>query len=107
VSVQSRTNAAVAYSGVGPIELGRFGVQYFAGQMDEIRVWKTARTGAQIRSKMNKRLLGVPATSSNEGSEAGLTMLYRCDEFAGRLANSCQSTAGHFTGFLFTGVSYQ
>ncbi len=29
------------------MELGRLGTQYFAGKLDEFRIWKTARTGVR------------------------------------------------------------
>src|SRR5436190_5641155 len=44
--------------------------EYFRGQMDEVRVWVTARTQEQIRSNMFARL---------SGNEAGLAGLWNFD----------------------------
>jgi signal transduction histidine kinase/CheY-like chemotaxis protein/ligand-binding sensor domain-containing protein/protocatechuate 3,4-dioxygenase beta subunit len=44
---------------------------YFRGQMDEVRVWVTARTQEQLRENMFKRLTG---------QEAGLAGLWNFDE---------------------------
>jgi signal transduction histidine kinase/DNA-binding response OmpR family regulator/ligand-binding sensor domain-containing protein len=43
----------------------------FRGQMDEVRVWKTARTTAQIRENLAKQL---------SGNEAGLVGLWNFDD---------------------------
>ena len=43
---------------------------YFHGQLDEVRVWSTARSGEQIRSAMRRRL---------RGDEAGLVGLWNFD----------------------------
>ena len=93
VSVSSRTNLALNYAGFGALELGRFGSQYFGGQLDEFRVWKTARTASEIRSQMNKRLLG-------SGVEPGLEVLYRCDEASGPLASDALLIQGGYVGTL-------
>ena len=107
--VTSRTNAALNYVGFGNVELGRFGDgtftqgtnqsnQYFAGNLDEIRVWKTARTGAEIRAQMNKRLLG-------SGVETDLEILYRCDEAAGPIASDALLDQDGYQGTFSGGVS--
>ena len=96
--VGSRTNLALNYVGFGALELGRFGTQYFAGQLDEFRVWKTARTGSEIRSQMNKRMLG-------SGVEPGLEILYRCDEATGPLASDASAVQDGYVGTLSGGVS--
>ncbi len=49
-------------------------VDNFVGQIDEFRMWKTARTQTQIRDNMCKKLYG---------SEAGLVAYYRFDEGSG------------------------
>lgn len=109
VMVASRTNSALSYGGFGTVELGRFGdglsiggvsrdSQYYKGLLDEVRVWKTARTGAEIRSQMNKRQLGG-------GVEPKLEILYRCDETAGPLASDAVLQDGLYPGTLNGGVS--
>ena len=44
---------------------------YFRGQLDEVRVWSVARSGAQIRAGMEQRL---------SGNESGLAGLWNFDE---------------------------
>jgi probable HAF family extracellular repeat protein len=97
VLVESRTNAALSYVGFGTVELGRFGTQYFGGQLDEVRIWKTARTGSEIRAQMNKRQLGT-------GVEPRLELLFRCDETAGPLVSDALPVGG-YTGALSADVS--
>ena len=53
------------------------GGRHFQGEIDEIRVWSTARTGNQIRDLMFGRA---------EGTEAGLASYWRFDERAGLVA---------------------
>ncbi len=96
--IATRTNPALSYAGFGAVELGRFGSQYFAGQLDEVRIWKTARTGAEIRAQMNKRQLG-------SGVEDDLEVLYRCDESSGALSSDALPTAGGYVGTLSSGVT--
>lgn len=48
--------------------------RYFAGQMDEARVWNVARSGAEIRDAMHRELTG---------SESGLVAYYRFNEGSG------------------------
>ena len=47
----------------------------FAGQIDEVRVWRTRRTEAQIRANMHQRLTG---------SESGLAALWNFDDGTAR-----------------------
>jgi hypothetical protein len=44
----------------------------FAGQIDEVRIWNTARTPAQIRDDMYRTL---------DGDESGLVAYYRFDQY--------------------------
>jgi len=88
------------------VELGRFGSKYFSGSLDEIRVWKTVRSGADIRARMNKRLSGVQtAYPAGAGSEIGLEILYRCDDSSSMLVNSSLSTKDRYQGLIDAGVS--
>jgi probable HAF family extracellular repeat protein len=98
IQIATRTDPLLSYKGFGAVELGRFGSQYFAGQLDEVRIWKTARTGAEIRSQMHKRQLG-------SGVEPNLEVLYRCDESSGPLASDALSMSGGYVGTLSGGVS--
>ena len=58
----------------------------FLGQLDEIRVWNTARSEIELRAAMMTALAG---------DETGLVAYYRCDEGSGQtLLNACQATSG-------------
>jgi hypothetical protein len=72
---------------------------YFNGTIDEVRIWNTARTDAQIQSFMNTELLGnetglVTYYNSNQGiangTNAGLTTLYD------KTSNSLNATLNNF-----------
>ncbi|RMG65769.1 MAG: LamG domain-containing protein, partial [Bacteroidetes bacterium] len=52
---------------------GGTAVSFFDGQMDEIRLWSTARTEAEIRANMYRSL---------DGDETGLAAYYRFDQQA-------------------------
>lgn len=52
-------------------------LQYFAGKMDEVRLWNTVLTSAQIRDNMNKKLTGgetnlVGYWNMNEGENSAV-----------------------------------
>lgn len=61
---------------------------YFAGQIDEARVWSTARTAAQIRETMGRPLAG---------DEAGLSAYFRLDELEGTTLYDATSNGNHGT----------
>jgi hypothetical protein len=84
--------------GSGAAELGRFvSGNYFAGQLEEFRVWKLARGAGELRGQMNKRLLG---------NETGLTVYYRFDEGTGtEVVNAADG--GGYLGTLRNGVTWQ
>ena len=47
------------YLNYGKYTIGNyFGDKYFKGQLDEIRIWQTARTQEEIQSNMSVRLAG-------------------------------------------------
>lgn len=63
---------------VSPLVIGRYAAsasQFFLGQMDELRIWNTARTAHEIRSNMHTRLANF--------SDPSLMMYLRLDEGAG------------------------
>ena len=64
--------------------------EYFRGQMDEVRVWVTARSQEQIRSNMFARLTG---------NEVGLAGLWNFDDAVG-----ADSTPNKLTGELRNGA---
>ncbi len=45
--------------------------QFYNGDLDEVRIWNTARTQADIQNNMNNQLIG---------NEAGLVVYYDCDQ---------------------------
>jgi len=55
---------------------------FFNGQLDEVRIWNTARTEDEIQIYMNGGLVG---------SEAGLVAYYRCDEGSGTVVRDATS----------------
>ena len=64
--------------------------RYFAGEIDEFRMWKVARSESQIRNNINAQLLG---------SEPGLVAYYRMDE-GGGTTSLLDSAAGAQHGTL-------
>jgi len=64
------------------------GVQYWNGMIDEVRIWKIARTQGQIQADMYRTL---------SGSETGLVGYYRFDEENGQLVNDSSPFAYHGT----------
>jgi len=87
----ARRTATNDYVGTGVAELGRFASgNYFAGRLDEFRVWTSVRSAADICGQMNKRLLG---------RETGLAVYYRFDEGSGSDAVNAADGAG-YTGDL-------
>jgi hypothetical protein len=81
------------------IEIGRweseaYDGETFRGQIDEVRLWKTARTSAQLLAAMY-----APLT----GTESKLTACYRLDEAAGPLALDVTSNVYH--GTLMNGAA--
>jgi hypothetical protein len=60
--------------------------RYFAGMMDEVRIWEVARTTSQIRSTMCRRLTGT---------EAGLVGYWRYDGIGGVTAEDSSPSANH------------
>jgi predicted outer membrane repeat protein len=58
--------------------------QYFAGKLDEIRIWNVARTQDQLRQAM---------LSSLAGTETGLVAYYACNEGSGTTLSKLGVTA--------------
>ncbi|MEM7392471.1 MAG: LamG-like jellyroll fold domain-containing protein, partial [Verrucomicrobiota bacterium] len=77
--------------GGGPLTVGAFdGSHFLDGKLDDIRVWNTARTGAEIKAD---------ATTQLTGTEPGLVLYYDVEELVNsdRLADQ---TAGANHGTL-------
>ncbi|KAA9339459.1 T9SS type A sorting domain-containing protein [Hymenobacter busanensis] len=66
--------------------------QFFNGQMDEVRVWNSARTEAHIRTDMCRRFATIPGN---------LVAYYRFDQSSGQVANDEGSVPanGSLVGF--------
>lgn len=78
------------YTGAGPIDLGGWGARPFHGLLDELRLWKTARSASEIRGAMHKRLIGA---------EAGLAVYFRFDQASREwIPNDSRNTPGAFAG---------
>jgi len=78
-----------------PVWLGRTGSEYLNGQLDEVRLWRTARTAAEIQSNMYRSLVG---------NEPGLQAYWRFNEGVG-LATT-DATTNRFTAALSNSVSW-
>jgi M6 family metalloprotease-like protein len=82
----SRTNDTPAPPNFSPADF-RIGLanagQYFDGQIDEVRIWKIARSEDQILEAMRRQLWG---------NEAGLVAYWRLDERSGATATNATGT---------------
>ena len=68
---------------------------WLAGRMDEVRIWRVARTQAEIQNAMNTRLTG---------SEPGLAAYWRLDEGSG--VTTLDSSPNRNTGTLINGPTW-
>ncbi|MCL5097942.1 MAG: PA14 domain-containing protein, partial [Candidatus Omnitrophica bacterium] len=68
---------------------------YLNGQIDEVRIWNTARSASEIQDNMHRRL---------NGDEAGLVAYYRFDEGSGSMA--VDYGTNHFNATLVNGAFY-
>lgn len=90
------TDAGKAIHGTLPVRIGSDGTgsysPYFNGKMDEVRVWKSTRTAAQIRQYMCRKL---------NGNETDLFAYYNMDDTSSTtLANNATATGTIFNGTL-------
>jgi T5SS/PEP-CTERM-associated repeat protein len=105
--VDGVSNAAAAWAGSpGPpnpsrdLSLGGpspFGGDLFQGELDEVRLWESELTGAQILANMNRGLTGL---------ETGLIAYYRCDETGGMLLRDSAPAGGNNDGTLTNGIAF-
>jgi hypothetical protein len=90
--------AAQNYQGSGQIFIGREPFDdpaYFAGMIDEVRIWSIARSQAEIQANMSHPLTG---------SESNLIAYWKFDETAG--TTTCDSTTNGHNGTLFNGPQW-
>ncbi len=77
VETLAGASAALANSvalGIGNVDGTATLARYWNGRIDDVRIWSTARTASQVRSYMNKDLLGT---------ETGLVAYWKMDEATG------------------------
>ena len=72
------------------------GLGYYQGELDEVRIWKVARTPAEIQENMNRILAG---------DEPNLVVYFRCDEETGFALADSAPASPTVTGALENGVS--
>lgn len=80
--VDTKTNTGAPFSRNILTRIGTYviaGDSGFVGKMDEIRIWKTPRSAAEILANYNKCLTG---------SETGLAAYYRCNQSSGLILNN-------------------
>jgi hypothetical protein len=69
----------------------------FAGQLDEVRIWNTALSEAQIQTDMLRTLAGT---------ESGLVVYYPCDEGQGTALTDSASATPNVSGTLVNGAAF-
>lgn len=71
------------------LRVGRHGYasQYFAGEIDEIRLWNFARSASQVAADMNRQL---------SGTESGLIGYWQFNESTGQVAADKTTNANHW-----------
>ncbi len=96
--------SGVANPAAGEFRIGRqYGTagEYWAGRIDDVRVWNTARTESDIRRTMTVPLIG---------NEPGLRAYYRFDEGSGIIAYdsapSISTQDGPQDGYLRSGATW-
>ena len=70
--------------------------RYFAGLIDEVRLWNSTRTQAQIAAKKDTVLIG---------DETGLTAYYNFQENSGTVANDTQTQSNN-DGTIYNGAAW-
>jgi len=84
----SSTSQTTLMTGASPLTIGGYPSEnaYFAGLIDEFRVWNVARTESDIMSTMKKTLTGT---------EPGLVGYWQFNESSGTTAADSVKTQGH------------
>jgi hypothetical protein len=92
-------NAVANFSGGGRLSIGSVPPlpAFFKGALDEVRIWRTVRTAAEIETNY-RRLLN--------GDEPGLVAYWRFDEGTGTAARTTKAGAATFTGVLQGGTAW-
>jgi hypothetical protein len=88
MSAPGSSSQKVLKTGSSPLTIGGYPGEnaYFAGLIDEFRVWSVARSASDIAGTMSKTLTGT---------EAGLVGYWQFNESSGTTAADSVTTAGH------------
>jgi len=87
VEKASKTNPGKSLAtGTSSFIVGGYPPNFFNGIIDELRIWKIARSAADIAGTMNHTLVG---------NETGLTGYWKFDETMGTSAADSVTSAGH------------
>jgi hypothetical protein len=88
MTAPSSSTQKVLKTGTSPLTIGGYPGEnaYFAGLIDEFRVWNVARSASDIAGTMNKTLTGT---------EAGLVGYWQFNEASGTTVADSTTTAGH------------
>ena len=79
----SSSSSAVPYAGKGDVYIGKlaWSEDYFEGQLSDLRIWKTARTGQEVHATFKQRLTGT------EKNLLGYWQMDRVED--GKIKNLC------------------
>ena len=79
------------------LNLGQVNGGFFAGQLDEFRIWNVARSSNEIQTNFMRSLTG---------NEPGLLLYLRCNEGSGTSTADAAALGGNTTAFLSNGVAW-
>ena len=114
VEVSSQSRPGTIQASTNPLEIGgnSFYVQYWSGQIDEVRVYRVVRTAAEIQSDMNTPVAPQApdtqpptaptlAATAQGGSQINLSWSGATDNVGvtGYLLERCQGTAASCTSY--------
>lgn len=94
----------VLCSSTATLFIGQYGSgEYFNGNLDEVRIWNTARSQADIQANMAKSLAG---------NESGLVGYWKCDDGSGTtltnaVAAGASGTLASATGWADSGAFFE
>jgi|GEM_PF-2879011 len=89
LKVAETTTAPIHTDMNAPVYIGRTGSDYLNGNIDELRIWRKAKNGAEIRADSYRHI---------NGNETDLVAYYRFDQFNSTILPDLSQNS--FTGFL-------
>jgi len=101
VQVDQENFSGTRLTGSQPVQIGRYNagsLQLWDGKIDEVRIWNTVRTKAEIRANMYKELTGT---------ETGLIAYYKFNETSGTTLDDATSNNNDGTLNNMTGSEWQ